>query len=279
LHDHLGSTVGVTDQAGQLVASQKYWPYGATRSGGLDPATQTDKQYTGQQAEPGDAGLGLYYKARFYSTVLGRFVSADPWAPDGTHGGLNRYAYALNNPLLFTDPSGYEPTQQDIDACAANLASCFAWTYGISPNGFVIVMGLGEGINGGLFGGPGDYWGYAEEFVKRYNPGCAGRAGECWDAALMLMKDSGPDAVYNVFGIMFIESDPGGHIWQGATGIRIDRGRGALADIVFNPRDKQLKGVIGTSLGAVTVADFLLTTPISRSPSSWTRLHRTLSRV
>src|SRR5581483_9853045 len=59
LHDHLGSTVGVTDQAGHLVASQEYWPYGAVRSGSLDAQTQTDKQFTGQQVEPGDAGLGL----------------------------------------------------------------------------------------------------------------------------------------------------------------------------------------------------------------------------
>src|SRR5581483_2299154 len=84
LHDHLGSTVGVTDQAGQLVASQKYWPYGATRTGGIDSNTQTDERYTGEQVEPGDAGLGLYnYEARFYSTSLGKFVSADPLAKDG----------------------------------------------------------------------------------------------------------------------------------------------------------------------------------------------------
>ena len=76
--------MGVTDQAGQLVASQKYWPYGATRTGGIDPNTQTDERYTGEQVEPGDAGLGLYnYEARFYSTSLGKFVSADPLAKDG----------------------------------------------------------------------------------------------------------------------------------------------------------------------------------------------------
>lgn len=38
------------------------------RAGGV---AQTDKLYTRQQIEPGDAALGLYnYKARFYSTVL-----------------------------------------------------------------------------------------------------------------------------------------------------------------------------------------------------------------
>ena len=39
--DHLGGTIAVLDSSGAIVSSQKYWPYGATRSGGV---TQTDKQ-------------------------------------------------------------------------------------------------------------------------------------------------------------------------------------------------------------------------------------------
>jgi RHS repeat-associated protein len=47
----------------------------------------TDKLYTGQQQEAGDPALGLYdYQARFYSTLLGRFVSANT-----VGDGLNRY--------------------------------------------------------------------------------------------------------------------------------------------------------------------------------------------
>ncbi len=70
------------------------------RSGAI---LQTDKLFTGQRDEPGDSALGLYnYKARFYSTTLGRFVSADPITKDG----LNRYTYVLNNPLKQVDPTG-----------------------------------------------------------------------------------------------------------------------------------------------------------------------------
>jgi RHS repeat-associated protein len=76
LTDHLGSTVGMLGSSGAVVSTQQYWPYGATRS--ATAALPTDKQYTGQQLEPGDSALALYnYKARFYSTTLGRFVSAD----------------------------------------------------------------------------------------------------------------------------------------------------------------------------------------------------------
>jgi RHS repeat-associated protein len=83
----------------------KYWPYGGTRAGGV---AQTDKLYTGQQREDGDAALGLYnYKARFYSTVLGRFVSADPLGGRGNDPATqNAYAYARNNPLRWIDPTG-----------------------------------------------------------------------------------------------------------------------------------------------------------------------------
>jgi len=45
---------------------------------------------------------------RVYEPTLGRFLSADPVVqnPDSTQG-LNRYTYANNNPLSFTDPSGF----------------------------------------------------------------------------------------------------------------------------------------------------------------------------
>jgi len=86
------------------VATQRYWPYGSTRSGGV---TQTDKLYTGQQQEPGDA-LGLYnYRARFYSTTIGRFVSGDSVVIGQSEAILNRYAYVRNIPTRHTDPSGH----------------------------------------------------------------------------------------------------------------------------------------------------------------------------
>jgi len=88
------------------VTTQKYWPYGGARAGGVP---QTDKLYTGQREEAGDAAaLGLYnYKARFYSTVLGRFVSVDPLVGSaGDPQSWNPYTYVRNNPMRLVDPSG-----------------------------------------------------------------------------------------------------------------------------------------------------------------------------
>ncbi len=62
--------------------------------------------FTGhEQLDP--VGL-VHMNGRVYDPELGRFLSADPHIQDVTNGqALNRYSYVLNNPLSFTDPSGF----------------------------------------------------------------------------------------------------------------------------------------------------------------------------
>ena len=101
--DHLGSTSLVTNGAGAEVARQMYLPYGAPRW--ISGTLPTDFTFTGQRADA--TGL-MYYRARYYSSVLGRFVSADTIvAQAGNPADLNRYSYSRNNPLKFVDPSGH----------------------------------------------------------------------------------------------------------------------------------------------------------------------------
>jgi RHS repeat-associated protein len=102
----------------------KYYPFGETRSGG----TPTDRRFTGQRAE---SGLGsLYdYNARFYSPVLGRFLSADTIVPSSNNPqSLNRYSYVYNSPLNFTDPSGHCPKN---DRLCEIIVKNIKDTYGI----------------------------------------------------------------------------------------------------------------------------------------------------
>ncbi|MBK6780624.1 MAG: RHS repeat-associated core domain-containing protein [Gemmatimonadetes bacterium] len=59
-----------------------------------------------------DGESGLYYmRARYYDPALGRWISEDPI---GIAGGLNVYAYAGNDPVNLTDPSGLEPRCTDV---------------------------------------------------------------------------------------------------------------------------------------------------------------------
>jgi hypothetical protein len=47
------------------------------------------------------------YDARLYDPVIGRFISPDSIVPAPFNPqSLNRYSYVLNNPLMYTDPSG-----------------------------------------------------------------------------------------------------------------------------------------------------------------------------
>jgi RHS repeat-associated protein len=66
----------------------------------------SDKLFTGQREM---AGLGIYhYGARFHSTKLGRFLSADTIVPGYANPqNLNRYSYVRGNPIKYIDPSGH----------------------------------------------------------------------------------------------------------------------------------------------------------------------------
>jgi RHS repeat-associated protein len=89
LKDALGSAIALVDVTGNVVTSYAYDPFGNTTVSG---ATNSNAfQYTGRENE----GNGLYfYRARYYSPILQRFINEDPAAD-----GLNFYSYANNDPI------------------------------------------------------------------------------------------------------------------------------------------------------------------------------------
>jgi len=105
--DALGSTALLTDATGDIVERYDYNPFGAcvatdVNGGGL---VGNPYRFTGRRLDS-ETGL-FYYRARYYSTEMGRFLSRDPIGPWGDRGNFgNAYAYAGNNPLTYTDPSG-----------------------------------------------------------------------------------------------------------------------------------------------------------------------------
>jgi RHS repeat-associated protein len=100
--DHLGSVDLVTDATGVAVETTRYFPFGELVSGGESRFT-----FTGKERDATDL---MYYGARYYHPFFRRFVQPDTVLPDiYDPQQLNRYAYARNNPLKFTDPSGNTP--------------------------------------------------------------------------------------------------------------------------------------------------------------------------
>ena len=101
----------VVDANGGLMSQQRYYPYGGVRSD-VGTVTQTDFGYTGQRnldAQGNSYRLGLMdYKARFYDAYLHHFIQPDSIIPDQSNPqALNRYSYALNNPIRYNDPTGH----------------------------------------------------------------------------------------------------------------------------------------------------------------------------
>ncbi len=103
--DALGSTVALANTSGTVQTSYTYEPFGATSQSGT--ASTNSYKYTGRE----DDGTGLYYyRARYYSPRLQRFVSEDPIGFGG--GDANLYAYVGGNPISRTDAYGLYWFQQ-----------------------------------------------------------------------------------------------------------------------------------------------------------------------
>lgn len=135
--DRLGSNVVMTDTNARVVARTEYTAYGAA-------AQNTNKNetagYTGHYEDP-LTGL-TYMQARYYDADLGRFLSIDPVGTvPGDIFNFARYAYANNNPMLFTDPTGMVA-----QACKSEAV--------IRPDGSWVVTGSGceAGSGGGVAG-------------------------------------------------------------------------------------------------------------------------------
>jgi RHS repeat-associated protein len=101
LKDALGSTIALVDGGGNIATTYTYDPFGNTTSFGT--ANSNAFQYTGRENE----GNGLYfYRARYFNSVLGRFINEDPLGFAGS--GPNFYAYVFNNPTNLVDPFGLD---------------------------------------------------------------------------------------------------------------------------------------------------------------------------
>jgi len=100
----------VTNQNGAFVQDIDYQPYGEVKDPtGVLPGTTN---YTSGQWNGGDAlsALGLVQlRARVYDPVIGRFLSRDPLIIPRSAATTNPYAFANNDPVNGSDPTGLDP--------------------------------------------------------------------------------------------------------------------------------------------------------------------------
>jgi RHS repeat-associated protein len=98
-----------TDDTGAFVQDVDYKPYGEATSTGAQPGSPL---YSNEQWNGGDAlaALGIdHLGARLYDPVIGRFLSRDPLLIPRTAATTHPYAFAMNDPVNGSDPSGLDP--------------------------------------------------------------------------------------------------------------------------------------------------------------------------
>lgn len=137
--DHLGSTGVVTDADGSVVEETAYYPFGVVRHAAGSRAGGEPYRFA-QKERDRETGLDDF-EARMFSGPLARFLSPDPKFSDPGRldsEDLTRflanpqrqhpYAYALNNPLRYIDPTGLDPEEANAAFDVANKAVGLAGT-------------------------------------------------------------------------------------------------------------------------------------------------------
>ncbi|MEU4643668.1 SpvB/TcaC N-terminal domain-containing protein [Micromonospora sp. NPDC023814] len=106
-YDNMGSaTLELTDNA-DVLSYEEFYPHGSTAYRAVSKSIKAAAKryrFLGKERDE-ESGLN-YHGVRYYAPWLARWVSADP---AGMAGGLNRYAYAHNNPVELKDENGRWP--------------------------------------------------------------------------------------------------------------------------------------------------------------------------
>ena len=118
--DHLGSANWITNSQGQAVQYIHYMPYGEVWVN--QQASQYDERFkfTGKERDT-ESGYD-YFGARYYSSMLGHWLSVDKLADDYPH--ITPYAQSAWNPIKYKDPDGnFVGTAIDIICVGMDLYS------------------------------------------------------------------------------------------------------------------------------------------------------------
>ncbi|MBS1644584.1 MAG: RHS repeat-associated core domain-containing protein [Bacteroidetes bacterium] len=165
--DHIGSIVALADYNGHVVYEQSFDAWGRYRNPAdwsfvnIPASTGFEwlRGYTGHEHMP-QFGL-INMNARLYDPLIGRMLGPDINVNGGGTQGYNRYTYANNNPLKYTDPDGNNPLIGAAIAAAVYTVGAATKTGGLGRNWnvehFLINTFMGA-WTGGMGGAVGDFF-------------------------------------------------------------------------------------------------------------------------
>ena len=106
-HDHLGNTVCVTDEVGEVVQHVEYLPTGEVFIEEKNPANNyaTSYKFNGKELDE-ETGL-YYYGARYLHPKYAMWLSTDPM--EGKYPNVSSYIYCHDNPIYFIENDGKVP--------------------------------------------------------------------------------------------------------------------------------------------------------------------------
>jgi RHS repeat-associated protein len=164
-YDQLGNVVRITNANGVVLEKLDFDAFGARRNV-IDPRQtfiSAGNVSNGTVTLPGNQILTLYatkrgftghemvdgfdivhMNGRIYDNMIGRFLQADPVVQDPSNTqNFNRYTYVWNNPLAYTDPSGYMSFRQVL-----SIAVLFIPIPGVGPLVSAMIQGFLSGVIG-----------------------------------------------------------------------------------------------------------------------------------
>jgi RHS repeat-associated protein len=147
-----GSTVQLVSVTGSVTDSYLYDSFGNALS--LTGTTVNPFRYIGLLGYYYDSDLGNHYvRARYYSPTRGAFLSIDPLA--AAPNGMTAYAYALNSPTMFDDPSGLSVQCRCTSTCVEGTTSTCTIT---ATSADCNVTAPGYSCQASVIPGPGPYY-------------------------------------------------------------------------------------------------------------------------
>lgn len=167
--DYLGSITHVLDTNGNLKQELSYDAWGRLRNPSTHKAYEPDNEpvlflgrgYTGHEHLTWYGLINM--NSRLYDPAIGRFLSPDPdLKSPGLLQNYNRYSYALNNPLKYTDPNGENPFLVfGLGALFGYFANAYHTNdWGWSSIGSGVFVGMGMGTTYAMSGG-GNPWAHS----------------------------------------------------------------------------------------------------------------------